>query len=91
MKLKIFGREYNIKGDVSPEYLKELSDYLNEQMDELSRLAPGKSAIDIATLTALNIADELLQERRTTETHITRAKKASYLLDEVMTSLKEAK
>ncbi|MCK4353325.1 cell division protein ZapA [candidate division WOR-3 bacterium] len=60
-KLKIFGKDYWIKGKVTPEYMQEVADYVNSKFKELS--ISHKSLLDVAILAALNIADELFQKR----------------------------
>lgn len=59
--LKIFGREYNIKGDVSSSYMEEVACYVDSKFHELANTCT--SSLDMAILAALNIADELFQER----------------------------
>ncbi len=84
MKIKIFGKEYDIKGDTSSEYIKEVASSVNSRMEEISKLAPGKSSFDIAVLAALNIADELTQERRVNKDYEKKAEKSLLCLNEVL-------
>jgi len=61
-KLKIFGKEYTIEGeDVSPDYMRKVAGYVDSKIGELSQ--SSQSSFDIVVLAALNIADELFQER----------------------------
>lgn len=61
VKVNILGQSYTIKGDASPQYILELADYLNMKMDEVSANIDNGTSLQIAILTALNIADEYFQ------------------------------
>ena len=61
IKVDIFGNEYIIKGDVAPDYIKEIAGYVNGKMHEISGGFANVSPLKAAVLTALNIADELQQ------------------------------
>ncbi len=61
--VQIFGKSYPLRGDANPEYTQKLAQYVEEQM---KKVAAQSSAVDtqkIAVLAALNIANELFQER----------------------------
>lgn len=63
IQAKIFGGEYNIKTDSSPEYVLELARYVDSKMREVSQKVSLVSSLKISVLAALNIADELFQLR----------------------------
>ncbi|HEY1406014.1 MAG TPA: cell division protein ZapA [Spirochaetota bacterium] len=63
VRVSIFGNTYTIQGDASPEYIDSLSRYINAKMDEVSGSMPSASAVQVAILAALNIADEYFQLR----------------------------
>lgn len=60
----IFGEEYIMRGDATPEYMKMLANYIDKKMKNIAARQPQLSVTKIAVLAALNIADELskLQE-----------------------------
>lgn len=60
----IFGEEYTMKGDASPEYMTMLARYIDKKMKSIAARQPQLPVGKIAVLAALNIADELskLQE-----------------------------
>ncbi len=62
--VQIFGEEYIVKGDATPEYMKMLANYIDKKMKQIASRHPQLNVTKIAVLTALNIADELskLQE-----------------------------
>ena len=60
-KVNIFGNTYNIKGDAPPEYIIQLAEYVDNRMREVSKNITDGNMIQIAILSALNIADEYFQ------------------------------
>ena len=83
--VQIFGREYKIRGHADRKYIEQMAKYVDEKMKEL---APGSSVSSdrLAILVALNIADELFQERAKSSETITaveqRANRLIAVLDE---------
>ena len=63
VKVKIFGNIYNIQGDAHPEYILQLAEYVNDKMEEVNSSISNANHVQIAILAALNIADELFQQR----------------------------
>jgi len=66
--VRIFGNEYKIKGDSSPEYIKKIADYVDLKMKELKEI--GTSTDKIPILVALSIADEYFKLRDTLQTKV---------------------
>ncbi|PKL38049.1 MAG: cell division protein ZapA [Spirochaetae bacterium HGW-Spirochaetae-1] len=64
VKVNIFGQTYTIKGDAPPEYILQLSDYVNGKMEEVSANIANASMTQVAILVALNIADEYFQVKK---------------------------
>ncbi len=62
-KVEIFGQEYKIKGAGDPEYIHKIAGYVDSKMREIAHSSGIMSQSRIAILAALNIADELHQER----------------------------
>lgn len=61
--VEILGERFVVRGDADPGYIAEVARLVDERMRELGRSAPSASRSRLATLVALNLADELLQER----------------------------
>ena len=61
--VQIFGRDYKIKGRADKAYIEEMAGYVDKKMRELAANPSAPPQDKIAVLAALNIADELLQER----------------------------
>src|SRR3990172_9460573 len=63
IEIKIMGQMYTVKTDGNEEHLQEIARYVNEKMEEVLRNTKSVSTLNVAILTALNIADDLLKER----------------------------
>ena len=62
--MQICGEKITIESGVSVKYMNDIAEYVNSKFDELK--GASKPPLDIAVLVALNIADELFQERELT-------------------------
>ncbi|RMH71073.1 MAG: cell division protein ZapA [Gemmatimonadetes bacterium] len=63
VKVHIFGSEYGIKGDVDPDHIGKVARYVDSKMREITDNLSIASSARVAILAAINIADELYQER----------------------------
>ena len=63
VEIKAFGQTYTVKTDAEEDYIQEVARYVNEKMDEVLKKTRSVSTMNVAILTALNIADDLLKER----------------------------
>ena len=73
-QITIYGKTYNIKADLSKVNPQDLADYVDEKMRELSSGNMKPSTIDLAILTALNIAGELFEVKNTAKQEMTQKK-----------------
>jgi cell division protein ZapA len=62
--VEIFGREYKIRGVADEQYMRTVAGYVDKKMREVSSGPSLPSHDRLAILAALNIADELFQERK---------------------------
>ena len=86
VRVVIHGVDLSFKTD-DPEYIRELADFVNEQIDNVAASGKVKAANKVAVLAAFNIADELLKLRKDkSET----AKKFSERLDSMLEEAQEA-
>ncbi len=60
----IFGSEYTLKGDADPEYVREVARFVDERMREVAGNVTTTAVGKVAILAAVNMADELLREKR---------------------------
>lgn len=64
VNVEILGERYTIRGEAEPGYISEVARLVDDRMRELTQSAGSKTARSrIAVLTAINLADELLQTR----------------------------
>jgi cell division protein ZapA len=59
IKVEIYDQAYTVRSDGDPEYLKQLAEYVDERMREISSGTLTVDSRKVAILAALYIADEL--------------------------------
>ena len=64
IKINIYGRKYKVKSDSFSVDPQEVASLVDSKMRELSGVGAITSTTDLAILTALNIAQELLEIKR---------------------------
>lgn len=68
VNVKIYGQEYTIAGDKPEEHITKVAQYVDSKMKLISASFPGGAVSSLATLAAVNVADELFSiEDRTDE------------------------
>ncbi len=68
LTVEIYGQTYQLRGEGEEERIRELSDFLDEQMNEIAEQTSEVDSLDIAVLAALNIADSYFTLRESDET-----------------------
>ena len=58
------GQRYVVRSDADETYIRTLAGYVDERIEEVQRSSRPVSPQSLAVLAALNIADELFQERQ---------------------------
>lgn len=61
VEVEIYGDNYTLKGQESPEYMHKVAKCVDKKMAEISQRNHRLSTNQVAVLTALNLADELLK------------------------------
>ena len=61
--INIAGQRYVVRSDADQAYLKSLAEYVDQQISEVKQTSKPVAPHRHAILAALNIADELFQER----------------------------
>ena len=79
VEIKVLGQTYTVRTDSDENHIQEVARYVNEKIEEILRKTKSVSSLNVAILTALNIADDLLKEKE----------KRLALLKEVGTKSKE--
>ncbi|HED09418.1 MAG TPA: cell division protein ZapA [Caldithrix abyssi] len=64
IKVNIFGSEYSLIGDEDENSVRQIAAIVDEKMREIDHSTNITSITKIAILAALNIAEELIQERQ---------------------------
>jgi cell division protein ZapA len=63
IEIKVFGQTFSVKTDSDEDHLQAVAQYVNEKMEEILKKTRSVSSLNVAILTALNIADDLLKEK----------------------------
>ncbi len=63
VEIKVFGQTFMVKTDAEETHIQEVARYVNDKMNEVLKKTRSVSTLNVAILTALNIADDLLKER----------------------------
>jgi cell division protein ZapA (FtsZ GTPase activity inhibitor) len=61
VKIRLFGREYNVKGHGNKDYVERLAEFISGRAEEIQSQAKVVSTLDLVILTLLNITDEMFQ------------------------------
>lgn len=61
--IKLAGKEYRIRSDASEEWLQQVAGYVDQAMQNIRERTDTVDSLDIALLTALNLAREVLSLR----------------------------
>lgn len=67
VEVNIFGERFVIRGDAETGYISEVARLVDRRMRELNSQHKNLSKYKIAILTAINLADEVLQEKLQSE------------------------
>lgn len=91
IRVEIYDQEYCMRGELDPEYIRKLAQYLDAKMRSIAERTRTVDSLRVAILAALNIADEYHQVKSkyeaTTQELDRKVGQCHHLLDEV---LKEA-
>jgi len=63
VKVKIFGKEYNLKASEDERYLREIASLVDRRMKRVAQSLPDRTTEEISVLTCLRIVDELCRMR----------------------------
>ena len=61
--VKIFHRTYRLRSRGNADYIRDLADYVDRQMVQISDRTPTVDSLRVAILAALSIADECVSAR----------------------------
>ena len=63
VEVQIGGRNYRLRSDADERWLQSVAEYVDESMGRIRSLTETVDSMDVAVLTALNIARELIELR----------------------------
>ncbi len=94
IKVEIYDQAYTVRSDGDPEYLKQLAEYVDQRMREISSGTLTVDSRKVAILAALYVADELHQLRKAHEQAdeqlATRSVECSEMLDRLLKAPRNA-
>jgi len=65
LTVEIFGQQYNLTGKASPGQMRQVASYVDEKMRQIADKNPRLDTTRLAVLSAVNIADDYLQLKKT--------------------------
>mgnify|MGYP006289044613 CR=1 FL=1 len=86
--VEIYGQRLGLRADGDAARLNELARFVDLRMREVAERSSSVDTIKIAVLTALNIADELFQEKETGQDE--RHRKLEHQAERLVAKLEEA-
>jgi len=61
--VRLQGREYQIRSDADPEWLQKVAGYVDDAMSQIREKTQTVDTLDVALLTSLNLAREVVDHR----------------------------
>jgi cell division protein ZapA len=86
--VEIFGQRLGLRADGDEARIQEIARFVDHRMREVADRSSSVDTVKIAVLTALNIADELFQERETDQD--SRQKRLEKQAARLVTKIEEA-
>ncbi len=86
--VEIFGQRLGLRADGDEARVQEIARFVDNRMREVADRSSSVDTVKIAVLTALNIADELFQERETDQD--TRQKRLEKQAERLVLKIEEA-
>jgi cell division protein ZapA len=86
--VEIFGQRLGLRADGDEARIQEIARFVDNRMREVADRSSSVDTVKIAVLTALNIADELFQERETDQD--SRQKRLEKQAERLVTKIEEA-
>ena len=67
IKINILGKEYSIKSDVEENYVNQITEYLNQKVEEVLKTTKTVATLNVIILAAMNIANDYFQLKNINE------------------------
>ena len=65
--VKVFNQSFSVKSEEDEAYVRQVASYVDQKIREVGERSPSISSLNVALLTAMNIADDLLKTGRERE------------------------
>lgn len=88
VEIKLMNQKFNLKTDSDETYVQRVSDYVNNKIFDVQEKTRSVSSLNVALLTALNIADDYFKMKGKKKDHRQEAKQKVqeliHLIDQCM-------
>ena len=65
--VKVFNQSFSVKSEADETYVRQVASFVDQKIREIGDKTPSISSLNVALLTAMNIADEYLKLNRERE------------------------
>jgi len=62
VEVQILGRKLQLAHDGNEEYIREIAEFVNDKMEQIQAESQSTTTLNVAILTALDIADEFFKQ-----------------------------
>ena len=62
VEVQILGRKIRLAHDGNEEYVREIAEYVNDKMEKIQAEAKSTTTLNVAILTALDVADDFFKQ-----------------------------
>ena len=87
--VQIGDRSYTLRAGDNPDYVRQVAQFVDRKMKDISTMAPSLQPTHLAVLTAINIADELFQKTAVPQDTVDEVKSRLQLLIDMIPALPE--
>jgi cell division protein ZapA (FtsZ GTPase activity inhibitor) len=88
--IDILGHQYSVKTDGDEQYIQRIADYVNAKSREVMEATHTVTTLDLVMKVAINLADELFQERSRREALYRKVEEESRLMSQEISAHLEA-
>jgi cell division protein ZapA len=87
-EIEVYGSRYTIRGDAEESYVRELGRYVDEHMHKLATKMRNATPMQLAILTAINLAEERHQALKEQQEHADELdRRATDLIDSIQETM----
>ena len=91
-EIEVYGCRYTIRGEAEERYVRELGRHVDEQMHKLATKMRNATPMQLAVLTAINLADERAQVLKEHQRHADELdRRAIGLIESIQETIRSAR